>query len=81
MRRAQVALLVNAQRYHEKEIAQKEQNQTTIFDWLTRYKKLRSGLLVGPNLKISVRIEDELVDNDNSESTQENEFEWDPLGS
>ena len=72
---------MNAQRYHEKEIAQKEKNQITIFDWLTRYKKLRSEMLVGPNLKISTRIGDILVDNDNSESTQENEFEWDPLGS
>lgn len=74
-RRAQLALLADARRYHEVEIAQRLSNQTTISDWLDQYKRLRSGRLIGEGLR-TIRDGGIRQGSDESPHDEEEEFEW-----
>ena len=75
LRRAQLALLDSARRYHNTEIGQRQQNQTTITDWFSRYMQLRSGRFLGPGLK-NIQTHTGLAETPPSDD--EFEFDWDP---
>ena len=49
-RTSKVTILDNAMRFYKTECEQSAQQQSTIHDWLSRHKRLRSGRLIGQGL-------------------------------
>ena len=85
-RRAKLEMLNNARKFYEVECKQNAQQQTTIYNWMARYKKLRSGRIIGEGLtnawdvgrRPHFPLPPTTLQRQTSECSEEHEFDWEP---
>jgi len=82
-RTSKVATLDNAMRFHKVECEQSARHQSTIYDWMSRHKKLRSGRIIGEGLINAWDVGKRpppivfAPTHSHSDSSEEIEFQWD----
>lgn len=70
-RRAKLESLNNASQYYRTECTQRAQGQTTIFNWLNQFTRLRSGRMVNTGVNnLSPMADENIISSDDSE------YEW-----